>query len=84
MCVCGRPKKKKKTGGKQFELDRYTGVDSTTPAVAAMMTGATYYAPSGFRVGGLAGAIGLGAVGATYAGYTVLGKPYGSNGFLFF
>jgi len=48
-----------------------------------MMTGATYYAPSGIRVAALGGAIGLGAVGATYAGYTVIGKPFGSYGFLF-
>ena len=67
-----------------MELDRYSGVDSLTPAVAAMMTGVTYYGPAGVRVGGLAGAIGMGAVGATYAGYSVLGKPYGNYGFLFF
>jgi hypothetical protein len=49
-----------------------------------MMTGVSYYAPSGVRVAGLAGAIGMGTVGATYAGYTALGKPFGSYGFLFF
>ena len=59
-------------------------MDSLSPPLAAMMTGATFYAPSGIRVAALGGAIGLGAVGATYAGYTVLGKPYGSYGFLFF
>mmetsp|Transcript_19181 Transcript_19181/g.54451 ORF Transcript_19181/g.54451 Transcript_19181/m.54451 type:complete len:193 (-) Transcript_19181:164-742(-) len=69
--------------GDHFELDRHTGVDGITPAFGAMMTGATYYAPSGIRVAGLAGSIGLGAVGATYAGYMALGKPYGSLGFLF-
>jgi hypothetical protein len=49
-----------------------------------MMTGMTYYAPSGVRVAALGGALGLGAVGATYAAYTVVGKPFGSYGFLWF
>lgn len=48
------------------------------------MTGATFYAAAGPRAALLAGSIGLGAVGVTYAGYTVLGIPYGSKGFLFF
>ena len=47
------------------------------------MTGLTYYAPSGARVAGLAGTIGFGAVGVTYVGYSMLGIPYGSQGFLF-
>jgi hypothetical protein len=47
------------------------------------MTGATYYGPSGARVAGLAGTIGMGAVGVTYVGYSLLGIPYGSQGFLF-
>jgi hypothetical protein len=47
------------------------------------MTGVTVYAPSGLRVAALGGALGFGAVGATFAGYTVMGKPFGSNGFLF-
>lgn len=68
----------------QLELDRYTGFDNTSPPLAAAMTGITYYAPAGIRVAALGGALGLGAVGATYAGYTVLGKPFGSNGFLWF
>jgi hypothetical protein len=58
-------------------------MDSLSPPLAAMMTGATYYAPSGVRVAALGGAIGLGAVGATYAGYTVMAKPFGSYGFFF-
>mmetsp|Transcript_15887 Transcript_15887/g.29500 ORF Transcript_15887/g.29500 Transcript_15887/m.29500 type:complete len:199 (-) Transcript_15887:47-643(-) len=70
--------------GDNLELDRYTGFDSTSPPVAAMLTGVTYYAPSGFRVAALGGALGLGVVGATYAGYSVVGKPFGSNGFLWF
>lgn len=32
----------------------------------------------------LAGTIGLGAVGGTFAVYSVLGLPYGSRGWLFF
>lgn len=68
----------------QLELDRYTGFDNTSPPLAAAMTGITYYAPSGIRVAALGGALGLGAVGATYAAYTVIGKPFGSNGFLWF
>lgn len=67
-----------------FELDRYLGSTSAVPAFAAFMTGATYKATAGPRVAGLAGAIGLGAVGATYGIYTVLGIPYGSKGYLFF
>lgn len=69
--------------GDKLELEQHTGVDSLSPPFAAAMTGATYYAPSGLRVAALGGAIGLGAVGATYAGYTAIGKPYGSQGFLF-
>jgi hypothetical protein len=48
------------------------------------MTGATFYVPAGPRVAALAGTIGLGAVGITYLGYSVLGIPYGSKGFMFF
>lgn len=66
-----------------LELDRRTGVDSVSPPLAAALTGLTFYGPSGIRVAGLGGAIGMGAVGATYAGYTVLGKSFGSKGFLF-
>jgi import inner membrane translocase subunit TIM23 len=72
------------TPSPQLELDRYTGLDSTSPPLAAAMTGITYYGPSGLRVAALGGALGLGAVGATYAGYTVLGKPFGSHGLLWF
>ena len=68
----------------QLDLDRYTGFDSTSPPVAAMMTGITYYGPSGFRVAALGGALGLGAVGATFAGYSLVGKPFGYYGFLWF
>lgn len=61
-----------------------TAASFVNPAMAAFMTGATYYAPSGIRVAGLAGSIGFGAVSATYIGYSMLGVPYGSQGFLFF
>jgi hypothetical protein len=54
-----------------------------SPPIAAMMTGITFYAPSGLRVAALGGAIGMGAVGATYAGYASMGKPVGSYGYLF-
>lgn len=69
--------------GDSLELERSTGVESLGPPLAAAMTGFTIYAPNGIRVAALGGAIGLGAVGATYAGYTVAGKPFGSYGFLF-
>lgn len=61
-----------------------TAAALVSPGFAAFMTGATYYAPSGARVAGLAGTIGFGAVGVTYATYSVLGVPHGSKGFLFF
>jgi hypothetical protein len=48
------------------------------------MTGLTYYGTSGVRVAGLAGTLGLGMVGVTYVGYAMIGKPYGSYGYLFF
>mmetsp|Transcript_26045 Transcript_26045/g.63583 ORF Transcript_26045/g.63583 Transcript_26045/m.63583 type:complete len:194 (+) Transcript_26045:46-627(+) len=69
--------------GDKMELERYSGVESVSPPLAAALTGFTIYAPSGIRVAALGGAIGLGAVGATYAGYTMAGKPFGSYGFLF-
>ena len=53
------------------------------PAFAAFMTGATYKSMAGPRVAALAGSIGLGAVGITYLGYSLLGIPYGSRGYLF-
>jgi hypothetical protein len=49
-----------------------------------MMTGISYFAPSGLRVAALGGALGFGAVGATYAGYAAFGKPFGSAGFMWF
>lgn len=61
-----------------------------SPAFAAFMTGATYKIASGstptscLRVATLAGSLGLGAVGITYMGYSLLGIPYGNQGFLFF
>lgn len=70
--------------GDNLELDRYTGIESTAPPLAAMMTGITYFAPSGVRVAALGGAIGMGAVGATYAGYAAMGRPIGSATFLWF
>jgi len=68
-----------------LELDQYTGpIQPPAPLFAGAMTGATYYIRTGPRVATLAGAIGLGAVGGTYALYSVLGIPYGSKGWLFF
>lgn len=75
----------------QLEFDEVLGLSSISPTAAsfcspgfaAFMTGASYYAPSGARVAGLAGTIGFGAVGVTYVGYSMLGVPYGSQGFLF-
>lgn len=54
------------------------------PPLAAALTGATYYMSAGPRVAGLAGAVGFVSVGATYLGYTIVGIPFGSGGFLFF
>ena len=69
----------------QLELDRYSPIDaSLSPFFGAAMTGLTFYSTSGVRVAGLAGTLGLGAVGATYLGYSLIGKPYGSFGYLFF
>jgi hypothetical protein len=48
------------------------------------MTGATYKIQAGPRVAGLAGAIGLGAVGITYTAYSLMGIPYGKQGYTFF
>lgn len=70
--------------GDTLELDRYTGFESTSPLVAAGLTGMSYYGPAGIRVAGLGGMIGCGAVSATYATYKMLGKPYGQYGFLWF
>jgi len=67
-----------------LEIDRYTGIESSSPPFAATMTGLSYYAPAGLRVAALGGALGFGAVGATYAGYAALGKPFGSAGLMWF
>lgn len=68
-----------------MDVDRYTGpIQPAGPALAAFLTGATYKSQAGPRVAGLAGVIGLGAVGVTYTAYSMLGIPYGRNGFLFF
>ena len=48
------------------------------------MTGVTYKSQAGPRVAGLAGVIGLGAVGVTYTAYSLLGIPYGQKGYVFF
>jgi hypothetical protein len=55
-----------------------------SPAFGASAAAATYFATAGPRAAGLAGVMGIGAVGVTYATYSVLGIPYGSQGFLFF
>eukprot|EP00560_Eucampia_antarctica_P001436 CAMPEP_0197840092 /NCGR_PEP_ID=MMETSP1437-20131217/45404_1 /TAXON_ID=49252 ORGANISM="Eucampia antarctica, Strain CCMP1452" /NCGR_SAMPLE_ID=MMETSP1437 /ASSEMBLY_ACC=CAM_ASM_001096 /LENGTH=202 /DNA_ID=CAMNT_0043449643 /DNA_START=36 /DNA_END=644 /DNA_ORIENTATION=+ len=67
-----------------LDIDQYTGpVQPMGPALAALLTGVTYKAQAGPRVAALAGTIGLGAVGATYVGYSILGIPYGNRGWLF-
>lgn len=68
-----------------YELDQYTGpIQPPAPLFAGAMTGATYYMRAGPRVATLAGAIGMGAVGGTFAIYSMLGIPYGSRGWMFF
>jgi len=68
-----------------LEIDRYTGpIQPPSPLFAGAMTGATYYMRAGPRVAALAGAIGMGTVGGTFALYSILGIPYGSKGWLFF
>jgi hypothetical protein len=77
----------------QFELEEKLGVrrllgptaaTMCAPALGASAASATYFATAGPRAAGLAGVMGLGVVGATYVTYSVLGIPYGSQGFLFF
>jgi len=66
------------------DLERHTGNEAVSPAIAAFLTGATYKSMAGPRVAALAGTIGAGMVGATYIGNTLSGIPFGSKGFLFF
>lgn len=69
----------------QYNLDQYTGpIQPPAPLVGGLMTGATYYMRAGPRVAALAGTIGMGAVGATFGLYSILGIPYGSKGWLWF
>ena len=69
----------------QLEVDQKLGFDTPVgPALAAFCTGITYKAQAGPKVAGLAGAIGLGAVGITYAVYGAMKIPYGQKGWLFF
>lgn len=69
----------------QYEIDQYTGpIQPPAPLLAGALTGATYYMRAGPRVATLAGAIGMGCVGGTFAVYSLLGIPYGSKGWLFF
>ena len=75
----------------QNDLEEMLGIRSVSPTMASMvapafgstMAGICYFIPSGPRVAALGGAIGFGSVAATYGIYTVLGIPYGSQGFLF-
>ncbi|KAL7428524.1 hypothetical protein ACHAXH_001699 [Discostella pseudostelligera] len=68
-----------------YEIDQYTGpIQPPAPLLAGALTGATYYMRAGPRVATLAGAIGMGCVGGTFAVYSLLGIPYGSKGWLFF
>mmetsp|Transcript_7608 Transcript_7608/g.18775 ORF Transcript_7608/g.18775 Transcript_7608/m.18775 type:complete len:226 (+) Transcript_7608:426-1103(+) len=81
----------------QLDIDSYARLSSSSssslvdtmsfsPPVAACLTGVTYYGPSSgsIRVATLGGAIGASACLGTYALYSVVGKPYGSYGFLWF
>lgn len=69
----------------QLEIDNKLGFDTPVgPALAAFCTGITYKAQAGPKVAGLAGAIGLGAVGVTYAVYGAMKIPFGQKGWLFF
>jgi import inner membrane translocase subunit TIM23 len=70
----------------QLEIDQYTGPiqQPLGPVLAGFLTGVTYKSLAGPRVAALTGTIGLGAVGATYVGYAILGIPYGAKGWLFF
>lgn len=68
-----------------YDIDDYTGpIQPAAPLLGAGLTGATYYMPAGPRVAALAGSIGVGAVGVTYLGYTAMGIPLGSRGWMFF
>ena len=70
---------------KKYDLDQYTGpIQPPAPLFGGLMTGATYYMRAGPRVAALAGTIGMGAVGATFGLYSVLGVPYGSKGWMWF
>jgi hypothetical protein len=55
-----------------------------SPLLGATATGITYYAPSGYRAAGLAGALGFVSVVTTYGIYSAIGYPYGYMNFLFF
>lgn len=76
----------------QYDLEERIGARAISPALGSFVApalgavgaGVTYYAPSGFRAAGLAGAIGMGSVSATFALYSAVGIPYGRGGFLFF
>jgi len=68
-----------------LEIDRYVPGDvSVVPPVAALLSGVAYKVAAGPRLATMSGAIGLAAVGGTYAGYSLLGIPFGAKGFLFF
>mmetsp|Transcript_20541 Transcript_20541/g.41104 ORF Transcript_20541/g.41104 Transcript_20541/m.41104 type:complete len:198 (-) Transcript_20541:39-632(-) len=55
------------------------------PALAALLGGSLYKSSAGPRVAALAGTIGLGAVGVTYAVSNVVpGAKFGSTSFMFF
>mmetsp|Transcript_40801 Transcript_40801/g.49690 ORF Transcript_40801/g.49690 Transcript_40801/m.49690 type:complete len:197 (-) Transcript_40801:50-640(-) len=71
--------------GDKLEIDRHVGGNySIVPPLSAFLTGATYKMTHGPRIALMSGSIGLSAVGVTYLGYSLLGIPYGSKGFLFF
>lgn len=68
-----------------LEIDRYSPFTEMpmSPVFASFATGSTFKFSAGPRVMGLAGFIGLGSVGITYATYGILGIPYGRMNYLF-
>ena len=68
----------------QYNIDSYTySIQPAAPIFSGFMTGATFYIGAGARAAGLAGTLGVGIVSVTLVGYSVLGIPPGSQGFLF-
>ena len=67
------------------DIEKYVGPSAVaSPAAGAFLAGVTYKATAGPRVAAMAGTIGLGAVGATYALSRVTGTRFASSSFMFF